>query len=97
MYDISCSTAMATEGRKAKSGVGIFSGERPDTCFVESMCFHGPNMVSCKLVTGNIWTLYIGAYLSSSTLKNLQDTEEALNRFPGGDPICFGYLNADIG
>ena len=97
MYDISCSTAMATEGRKAKSGVGIFSGERPYTCFVESMCFHGPNMVSCKIVSGALRNPLIEAYLPPSIIYKLMDLEGAINRFPGREPIIMGDLNAYTG
>ena len=61
------------------------------------MRLHGPNLVSCKIVTGNQKTLLIGSYLAPSTLDHIPDLEEALNRFWGRDPIVMEYLNTYIG
>ena len=38
----------------------------------------------------------IGAYMPLSTLDHLPDLEEALNRFPGSDPVFLWDLNPDI-
>ena len=55
-------------------------------------------MVTCKIFSGAQRTPLIGLYPSPlSTLDHLPDLEEALNRFPGRDPIIIGELNADIG
>ena len=63
---------------------------------VESMRFHGTNMVSCKLISGNQQTPIIGEYLPLPTLYHLPDLEEAQNRFQARDPVVLGYLKADI-
>ena len=44
------------------------------------MCFHGPNLVSCKVITGTDVKriLVIGAYLLTPTLEHLSDLEEDL-------------------
>ena len=61
---------------------------------IESTRYHGPNLISCKIVTGITWNPLIGAYLPLSTLENLPDLEEALQRFR--DPIILGDLNMDL-
>ena len=47
------------------------------------MRFHGTNVVSCELVSGDQQMRIIGAYLPLSTLDHLLDLEESLNRFLG--------------
>ena len=54
-------------------------------------------MVSCDIVSGSHCIPAIGAYLSPSTLDHLLDLEEALNRFPGREPVVLGDLNTNIG
>ena len=70
--------------------------ERPKGWNFESTRFHGPNMVSCKIVSGNQITPLIGAYIPPSTMYHLPDLEESLDRFLRRDPIIMGYMNADI-
>ena len=59
--------------------------------------FHGPNMVSCKVIYSNNIMPLIREYLPPSTLDYLTDLEEALNCFPRREPIVLGNLNANIG
>ena len=72
------------------------SQEIPEGYIVKSTRFHGPNVVSCEIVSGNQLTPLIGSYLPPSTLDHLPHLEEALNPFPDRDPIILGGLNADI-
>ena len=39
----------------------------------------------------------IGAYLPPSNIYHFSDIDEAINRFPGRDPIVMGDLNAGLG
>ena len=64
---------------------------------VESMRFHGPNVMICKLVASNQRTLLTREYLPPSTLDHLPKFMEALDRFLGRDPVILGELNADKG
>ena len=60
------------------------------------MHFHGPNVISCKIVIGPTWTPIFGAYLPPSMLEHLPDFEEVLQRFKGRYPIILGDLNVDL-
>ena len=63
---------------------------------MESMRFHGPNVVSCEIISGLQRKPFIGAYLPLTTLEHLTYPEEALNRFPRRYPIIMRDLNADV-
>ena len=52
-------------------------------------------MVSYKVVARNQRTPLIGGYITPLTLEQLPDLEEALNRFPGREPVVLDP-NADI-
>ena len=52
---------MATYG--AKGGVDLFFRDLLQGWSMESKRFHGPNMVSCEVVTSGKHTLLIGAHL----------------------------------
>ena len=71
--------------------------EQAEGRIVESMSFHRPNVVICKVVDGDKQTTIIGEYLLPSTLKQLPDLEDVPNCYPVGEPIVLGDLNADIG
>ena len=77
--------------------VVIVLGEHLEGWIVNSIRFHGPNVVSCRLVAGYQQTPLIEAYLPLSTLDHLLDLEEVLNRFPGRDPVILGDLNVGNG
>ena len=53
--------------------------------------------MSYEIVSGYQLTLLIGACLPPSTPEHLPDPEEALNLFPGRDPVVLVDLNTDIG
>ena len=59
------------------------------------MCFHGPNVVSCEVVTGKR-NPRICPYLPNYTLEHLLYMEEALARFREQELILLGDLNVDI-
>ena len=80
--------------RGDQGSVGLVIRKRPVNWVIKSTRYHGTNVVSCKIVTGLNWTLFVGAYLPSSTLEHLPELEEALQRFK--DPIVLGDLNMDL-
>ena len=68
--------------------------ERPVGWGIESMRYHGPNVVSCEIITGLTRTPLVGAYLPLLIMEHLIDLEEALQHFR--DPIFLGNLNVDL-
>ena len=95
-YDVVVSQATPGPNGGAQGGVGLITREDKEGWDVESTRFHGPNVVSCVVVSGSKRMPMIGVYLPPSTLDHLPDLEEAINRFPQQDPIIMGDLNADI-
>ena len=83
----------------AEGGICPFVCNQPQVYRVELMLFHGPIMVSYKVVTvtNRKWSPIISAYLPHSTIEHLLDLEEALSRFQDHIPIVLGDLSADIG
>ena len=94
-YDDVWSQVVGTADIVAKGGVGLVVRKRQEGWSVELTRFHGPNMVSCEIVSGWHHTLLVGMYLPPSTLNRLLVLEEALNRFPGRNSIAIGYFNVD--
>ena len=76
--------------------MGLVSRDRPTGWNLESTRFHGPNVVSCAVVTGMSWTSIVGAYLLTYTLAHLPDIEEALAHLRGQDPILLVDINMDL-
>jgi hypothetical protein len=69
----------------------------PKGWHIESTRFHGPNVLSCIINSGDKRMPLIGAYLPPSSLDSLPDFEEALNRFNGFTNIVVaGDFNANI-
>ena len=93
-YKVTCLTAHPTSTGGSQGGVEVVTRERLVRWGIESTRYHGPNVVSCYLVTGLIRTPLIGAYLPPSTLEHIPDLEEALKRFK--DPIILWDLNMDL-
>ena len=82
---------------KGRTGeVGIVSQKNPEGWISESMRFHGSNVVSSELISGNQRMSLISKYLPQSTLDSLPDLEEALNRFQVRESVVLGDLNTDI-
>ena len=71
--------------------------ERPEVWYIESTCFHRPNMVSCEIISEFHRIPLIRAFLPLSTLDHLPYIKEVLNFFLGRYPIVIGHLNANIG
>ena len=58
-----CSLITTTASGGVQGEVVLVIRDRPQGCSVESIRFHGPNMVSCKVVTEGKWIPIIGTYL----------------------------------
>ena len=70
-YNVTCSKAHSYSNGVAWGGVGLVTREWPDGWGIESTRFHGPNVVSCEIVTGPTQTPLVGAYFPPSTLEHL--------------------------
>ena len=70
-YEVTFSAACPSSAGGAQVGVGLLTRERPNGWGIESMRFHGPNVVSCKIVTEHTHTPIVCAYLPPSTLEHL--------------------------
>ena len=95
-HDFVCSGATFFMARGSQGGFLLVSRELLEGWIFESTLSHKPNVVICDFVAGYQRTPLIGVYLPPSTLDHLPDLNEALNRFPGRDPVILGYLNTDI-
>ena len=60
---------------------------------LESTRFHGTNVVRCEFSRGTARAPIILVYLPQTTLANLLDLKEALERFRGKEPILMVYPN----
>ena len=93
-YDVTCLAAPTSSAGGAHGGVGMVTRERPVGWGIESMRYHGPNVVSCEIITGLTRTPLVGAYLPLLIMEHLIDLEEALQHFR--DPVVLGDLNMDL-
>ena len=82
-YNITCSEAHPSRSGGYQGVIGLVTRERPNGWGIESMRFHGTNVVSCEIFTGHTRTPIVGAYLPPSTLEHLPDLYEALQHFKG--------------
>ena len=62
-YDVTCLEEHTSSARGNQGGVGLVTRERPAGWGIEHMCFHGTNMVICKIVNGHTRTPLFGTYL----------------------------------
>ena len=83
------------EAVDAQRGLGIVVQDQPHGWIIESMRFHGLNVVSIEVATGKR-TLIISAYLPPSTLDHLTDLKDVLPHFQDQDPTVLGYLNVNL-
>ena len=91
-YEVTCSKALPHQG-----GVALITRAQPEGWNIESTRFHGPNVLSCLIVSGTKRMPLVGVYLPPSSLDSLPDFEEALTRFQGyTNIVAAGDLNADI-
>ena len=91
-YEVICSKALPNQG-----GIALITRASPTGWHIESTQFHGPNVLSCLIVSGITRTPFIGAYLPPTSLDDLPFFEEALARFHSyTNIIAAGDFNADI-
>ena len=99
-YDVVCSRVSITASGGAHGSMGLVMVERPEGWDIDSTCFYGPSVMRCDIISVSQRNPIIEAYPPPpprSTLDHLLYLEEALNRFPGRDPIVMGDLNAGVG
>ena len=95
-YDVVFSQAIITVDGDAQGVLGMIVQYQHQGCNIESTCFHGPNVVRCKVVTGKHAPL-IGSYPPPpSTLEHLTELVEALTHFWDQETIVLWDLNANI-
>ena len=61
--DVACSMAHPSSARGSQGGVGMVTRERPVGWDINSTRYHGPNVVSYKIVTGLTLNPLVGLYL----------------------------------
>ena len=93
-YDVTCLTARLSSAWGDQGGMGLVTRERPVGWGVESMRYHGPNVVICNIVVRLTRTLLLRTYLLPSMLEHLPDLEESLQSLR--EPIVRGDLNVDL-
>ena len=91
-YDVVATHAMSAQ----RGGVALAYRSSP-YWQVESTQCHGPNVISCVLVSGRQRTPLIGVYIPPSDETTIEHLERALHRFQGGQaPIILGDLNTEL-
>ena len=93
-YEVTCLTVQPSRSGGYQGGVGLVTIMRPLGWGIESMRYHGPDVVSCELVTGITQTPLVGANLTPSIMDHLHGLEEALKQLR--DPIVLRELNVDL-
>ena len=79
-----------------QGGIALVTRQDAKNWHVESQLKHGPNVLSCILVSGTQRTPLIGAYLSPKHLNDVPFLVEALERFPNQSPLVLGDLKVDL-
>ena len=72
-YNVVCLLVITMDSGGAQGGVSLVVQDQPKGWIVESVQFHGPNVVICEVVASNKQTLLIGAYLPPSTIEHLPE------------------------
>jgi endonuclease/exonuclease/phosphatase family metal-dependent hydrolase len=91
-------TITATEATSHRQG-GVALCFRENEYFqVEASVCHGPNVISCELVTGQRRVPLVGVYIPPADVSTLEHVRAALDRFADhpGNPILLGDLNVDL-
>ena len=70
-----------------QGGIALVTKSKTKNWSIESQTRHGPNVLSCILVSGPQRTPLIGVYLSPAHLDDIPFLVEALDRFPNSKPI----------
>ena len=97
VYDVVCYPEFTTPTGGTQRGAGLFFLERPQGWSVVPTRFHGPNMVSCEVISSSKRTPLVGAYLPPYTLEHLPNLYEALSHLQYQEPIVIWYLKDEIG
>ena len=65
---------------------------------VESVVKHGPNVMSCVLVSGRMRQPLVGVYIPPTDTTVIDSVVQALNRFGGSStpPVLMGDLNCNL-
>jgi hypothetical protein len=79
-----------------QGGIALAFQENNPSFLIESPVRHGPNVLSCLLVTGGNTTPVIGAYLPPLHLDDLPFLVQAFAQFPNTQPLLLGDLNVDL-
>jgi hypothetical protein len=79
-----------------QGGVAIVWRKDAKNWCIESPKRHGPNILSCELVSGEKRTAIIVVCLPPNDLDDLPYLDEALRKFPDCTPIILGDLNVDL-
>ena len=95
-YDVTCSKLRPSRTGSDQGSLCLVTREHPGGWRIESMRFHGPNVVRCKIVTKHTRTPLLRVYLTPSALEHLPEIEEAIHQFEGRDPIFLVDLNVDL-
>ena len=88
----------ATEASShSQGGVALFYRSSSTHWQIESECAHGPNVISCFLVTGRKRIPLVGVYIPPNDQSTLEHVHRAFNRFPAGSkPLLLGDLNINL-
>jgi hypothetical protein len=86
----------ATEARSCHQGGVALVFRESSFWQIESVIKHGPNVISCELVTGRRRVPIVGVYIPPGDLTTIEYLSRALDRFPQGNPVVLGDLNVDL-
>jgi hypothetical protein len=93
-YDVFCTYTTKTN----QGGIALISRANAENWHIEATQRHGPNVLSCLLVSGNKSTPLIGAYIPPRSLLDMPHLTTALARFEKHTvpPLVLGDLNIDL-
>jgi hypothetical protein len=90
-------TVTATEAVSYRQGGMALAYRESRHWLVESVQRHGPNVMSCILVTGRRRQPLVGAYIPPADVSTIGYIETALDRFTEGPaPLLLGDLNVNL-
>ena len=95
-YDLTCLAELPSSARRAQGGLCLVIREWTNGWGIKSTRFHGPNVVSCEIVTGNTQIPLVGVHLPPLTLDHLPDFKESLHLFKVLESIVIGDFNVDL-
>ena len=88
-YDIQASKSKFNQG-----GIALISKKGKDRWSLESVQFHGPNVVSFQIKTGELRYSFVGAYIPPDDDETCEHIDQALRRFQSSKRLfLLGDLN----